>query len=94
MELLAVVRARCIAVRVHFVSHSVSRVLPPSEAVAVWTLEVANRLAKDQEVVVWGRRYPEEPSTVRKHEVRTDSSSGAVTTVPTSSLAGSLGYGA
>src|SRR5262249_47703844 len=33
-------------------------------AVAIWTQQVANHLAADHEVVIWSRRYPDEPPTV------------------------------
>jgi glycosyltransferase involved in cell wall biosynthesis len=44
-------------VRIAFLSQPWARALPPSESVAIWTHEVARRLAAQHDVSVWARRH-------------------------------------
>jgi glycosyltransferase involved in cell wall biosynthesis len=53
-----------LAMRIAFLNHPWSRLAIPvqkADSVAIWTYEVARRLARDHEVVVYGRRFPGQP---------------------------------
>jgi spore coat protein SA len=52
-------------VRIAFLTHPWASAIPPSESVAIWTQEVAKRLAAEHEVVVWSRRLDPERAPLR-----------------------------
>jgi glycosyltransferase involved in cell wall biosynthesis len=61
--------------RIAFLTQPWATAVPPSESVAIWTFEVARRLAEDHEVAVWSRGTAE-PMTLEGVEYRFASGRG------------------
>jgi glycosyltransferase involved in cell wall biosynthesis len=55
--------------RIAFITHPWASAIPPSESVAIWTQEIAKRLATEHEVTIWSRSRDVERPPLREDGV-------------------------